>query len=343
MTIDMHSHLRPAALIEPLRARKTPPMIVTGDDGKEYLKGRSGGMTPLAEAFDSIEERVAVMDRCGISTAALSLFGGFQWIEALPLDEGLPLIRLHNDSMADTCRKYPGRFIAYATLPLSDMNAAVAEFERVMAIDGFVGAIVPGNAFMTVSDTEAYRPLLAAANRHRAVVFIHWGPRPGDAWPRVRADADNWTPRLITLDMQAALSSNMLTLTHSRLLEEYPDAYFHVHNLGGNFAYELERLDHRNPLDTPDEPEPSSLVARSNLYVDCNSLGRMAIEIGAEVYGSHRIMFGTDGTEFGNNWSLKALAEARISDADRRAILHDNAARILAHLAPLAPYQAAAE
>ena len=54
-------------------------------------------------------------------------------------------------------------------------------------------------------------------------------------------------------------------------------------------------------------------------------------------------MFGTDGTEFGCEWTQKALNEARIDDAARYAIRHGNAAGFLGHLAALAPYQAAAE
>ena len=343
MTIDMHSHWRPPALIDPLRARSEAPLIETGDDGVEVLRSRGGNIEPVSEAFDDLEERLAVMDRQGISTAVLSLFGTFQWIEALPLDESLAMLRAHNDALSDICVAHPGRFVAYASLPLVDQGAALEEFDRVMALDGIVGAIVPGNAFLSYEAAEAFRPYLEAAHRHSAVLFVHWGPRPGDAWPRVAGDADNANARLFTLDMQASLSADMMTLCYSDLLEEYPDARVHIHNLGGNIAFEVERLDHRNILDTPDQPMPSSRLIKPNLYVDCNSLGAQAIECGVAAFGTERIMFGTDGTEFGCEWSQKALQEARIDDAARHAIRHGNAARFLGHLATLAPYQEAAE
>ena len=50
-----------------------------------------------------------------------------------------------------------------------------------------IGAQIPGNGFLTRKDAEAMRPLLEVANRHRAVLFIHHGPRPGDAFPKVHA------------------------------------------------------------------------------------------------------------------------------------------------------------
>jgi predicted TIM-barrel fold metal-dependent hydrolase len=343
MTIDMHSHWRPPVLIDALRARTQAPLIEIGDDGVEVLRSRGGHTERVSDAFDNLEERLSVMDRQGISTAVLSLFGSFQWIEALPLDESLAMLRLHNDALSEICAAHPGRFVAYASLPLVDQDAALAEFDRVMGLDGMVGAIVPGNAFLTYEDAEAFRPYLEAANRHSAILFVHCGPRPGDAWPRVASGSDNMSARLFTLDMQASLSADMMTLCYSGLLEEYPEARIHIHNLGGNIPYEVERLDHRNVIDTPDEPLPSTQFIKPNLYVDCNSLGAQAIECGVAAYGAKRIMFGTDGTEFGSEWSVKALQEARIDDAARHNILHGNAARFLGHLATLAPYQEAAE
>lgn len=342
MTIDMHSHWRPRALMEALRARTSPPHIVKADDGTEVL--RSGrGDEPLSEAFDDVDERLRVMDRRGVSTAGLSLFGGFQWIERLPVADSLPLVRLYNDSVGEICAKHSGRFVGYAALPLADLDASVEEFDRAMALPGMIGMQVPGNAFITYADAEQYRPLLAAANRHKAVVFIHWGPRPGDPWPRVPAGTDNMGYRVGTLDMQASLSANMMTLCFTDLLDDYPDLCMHVHNLGGNMPYEIERLDHRSLLDSPRNPIPSSRVVKPNVYVDCNSFGPGAIEMGVRAYGADRIVVGTDGTDFGCDWTNKALAEAEIGEDAREAIRYGNAARMLSHLAPLAPVQAAAE
>ncbi len=342
MTIDMHSHWRPPALKDALRARNTPPLIEPGDDGVEVLRTRRG-TDPVDKVFDNLDDRLAVMDRRGISTAVLSLLGGFQWIERLPVEESLPLVRLFNDEVSAIAEAHPGRFAAYASLPQSDMDAAVAEFDRAMNLPGIVGAILPGNAFMTHEDVEAYRPILAAANRHRALIFIHWGPRPGDKWPRVMVGADNFSPRLGTLDMQASLSSNMMTLCYTDILDDYPDLRVHIHNLGGNIPYEMERLDHRNGLDTPDEPMPSTRFVKPNLFVDCNSFGAGAIELGVAAYGADKIVFGTDGTDFGCEWSNRELIAADIGEDARRAILHDNAAALLSDLAPIAPFQVAAE
>jgi len=177
------------------------------------------------------------------------------------------------------------------------------------------------------------------ANRHRAMLFIHHGPRPGDAFPRIPKDTDNARRRNGTLDMQASLSSAMVTLCLTDILTAYPNAHLHVHNLGGNIPYEIERMDHRSLLDTPDEELPSVRFARAPVYVDCNSFGPRAIEAGVRLYGADRILFGTDGTSFGYEWSGKALQDAEISDDAKEKILHRNAAGLMAHRVPLAEFE----
>ena len=298
------------------------------------LKSPRMGEEPIAKAFDDVEFHLGRMDRQGVEVSVLSLLGSFCWIEAQPLDVSGPLCRRVNDGLSAICQEQPGRFAAFAALPLTDMSAAAAELERALGLPGMIGAQIPGNAFLTRDDAEAMRPLLEVANRHRAVLFIHHGPRPGDAFPKVAAETDNARRRNGTLDMQASLSSVMVTLCLTDYLAAYPNAKVQVHNLGGNIPYEVERMDHRCLLDTPKEELPSARFRRSTVYVDCNSFGPGAIEAAVRLYGADRIVCGTDGTEFGCEWTAKALAEAQIGQDAREKILHGNAAALLAPLAP---------
>jgi len=272
------------------------------------------------------------MNRQGVDVSALSIVGTFCWIESQPLDVSLPLCRSVNDRFSEICQQHPGRFAAFAALPLTDLSAAAAELERALSLPGMIGAQVPGNFFLTREDAEAMRPLLEVANRHSAILFIHHGPRPGDAFPKVSGVTDNARRRNGTLDMQASLSSVMVTLCLTDFLAPYPNVTIQVHNLGGNIPYEVERMDHRSLLDTPEEELPSSRIRKAKVYVDCNSFGPRAIEAAVELYGAERIVCGTDGSAFGVDWTRKALADARISEEERQQILHRNAAAMLARV-----------
>jgi len=339
--IDMHAHWRPAELTAALRERTREPRIVRNTAGDEVLKTRNGE-EPLSQAFDEAAFHVTRMDRQGVSTSVLSLLGGFCWIEAQPVEVSLPLCKMVNDRLSAICQEHPGRFAAFAALPLADMKAAASELERAMKLPGIIGTQVPGNAFATRKDAEAMRPIMEAAHKNHGVIFIHYGPRPGDAFPRVPSDVDNARRRNGTLDMQATLSSVMVTLCLTDFLDAYPDASVVVHNLGGNIPYEIERMDHRCLLDTPNEELPSARFRRSKVLVDCNSFGSRAIEAAVDLYGADRIVCGTDGSEFGCDWTLKALANARISEDERQKILYRNAAQLLRSKTEVAPQRAAA-
>jgi predicted TIM-barrel fold metal-dependent hydrolase len=330
--IDMHAHWRPAELIDALRARTKEPRIVRNQDGVEVVKSRVGE-EPVTKAFDDVEFHLARMARQNVNTSVLSLLGAFCWIESQPVELSLPLCRMVNDALSEICQKHEGRFNAFAALPLADMSVAATEFERALALPGVVGTQVPGNGFLTKKDAENMRPLLEVANRRRAIVFIHHGPRPGDTFPKVSGDTDNARRRNGTLDMQASLSSVMVTLCLTDYLAPYPDATVLVHNLGGNIPYEIERMDHRSLLDTPKEELPSSRFRRAKVFVDCNSFGPAAIEAAVRLYGAERIVCGTDGTEFGCEWTSKALAEAQIGEEAREKILRSNAAAMMSRLA----------
>ena len=339
--IDMHAHWRPAELAEAMRSRTKEPRIVRNPDGTEVVKSRAGDQS-LSEAFDNADDYLAMMDRLGVKESVLSLLGQYCWIESQPLETSVHLCRTVNDSLSTICQKHKGRFTAYAALPLVDMSAAVDEFERALGLPGIIGTQLPGNAFLTKKEAESMRPLLEVANRHQALLFIHHGPRPGDTWPKVGADTDNARRRNGTLDMQASLSSVMVTLCMTDYLAPYPDLMIHIHNLGGNIPYEVERMDHRCLLDTPKEKLPSQRFRDARVYVDCNSFGPRAIEAGVRLYGAERIVCGTDGTEFGVDWTRKALAEAEIGEENREKILNGNAAGLLARRAKGAQRQRAA-
>ena len=339
--IDMHAHWRPAQLADALRERTREPRIVRNPDGAEVVKTRMGE-EPLSSAFDDVDTYLARMDRQGVSMSVLSLLGTACWIESQPLEVSLPLCRLVNDSLSRICQEHAGRFTAHAALPLADISAAATELDRALGLPGMVGAQLPANGFLTGKAAEKMRPLLEVANRHRAFIFIHHGPLPGEAFPKIAADTDNARRRNGTLDMQARLSQVMVTLCLTDVLADYPDVLVHVHNLGGNIPYEVERMDHRCLLDTPKEELPSARFRRSKVYVDCNSFGPRAIEAGIRLYGAERIVCGTDGTEFGVNWTRKAIADSEISEEAREDILHRNARAMLARFVTVTPREKAA-
>jgi predicted TIM-barrel fold metal-dependent hydrolase len=328
MTIDMHSHIVPKGLADALRARTKPPLIRRGEDGIEYMNSTLNRSAPLPKDFDKIEKRLADMDKNGVERAVLS--NQLQDIMALPIEDSLPLCRAYNDAISAACVDHPDRFQAFAAIPVADMKVALAEFERAMALPGMVGAILPGDGFLSARRADEFRSVLEAADRRGAVIFVHYARLPNDPEAPKPDLSDNTGLRIGTLDMQSRISSNMLTFCLTDFLAKYPNLTMMSHNLGGNIPFEVERLDHRTMVDRPNEELPSKRIRGARLLVDCNSLGARSIETAVEVYGADKIVFGSDGTDFGMNWSNEAIAAAKISAEDKALILGGNAARTIA-------------
>ena len=124
----------------------------------------------LERLEDLADARIAAMDAQGVDLQIISLTPpGTQ-----PLDpaEARSLSTRANDIAAEAVRKHPSRLRAFATLPLADPAAAVAELERAAGL-GLVGAMVYGRTGDTPLDDPRHDDLFAAATALGQPIFIH--------------------------------------------------------------------------------------------------------------------------------------------------------------------------
>jgi predicted TIM-barrel fold metal-dependent hydrolase len=328
MTIDVHTHYVPAALADALRQRTEPPCIEPEPGGGERFVMPIGSLA-FTPAFVDMDQRLDFMDDHGVDVQLLS-FPGLFGLDSLPADEAEPLLRLFNDDLATLCARHPGRFAGLAALPIADMDLAIAELRRGMESLGLAGAILPVNGFVTEDHAAAFAPLFEAADALGAHLFVHPGRRPDEVPPPgapVPPAPDQAIARR-ALEVQHRVAHAMVTLLFTDFLDPYASVSVHVANLGGTLPMVIERMDHVVETRAPEMPLFTSRARR--LHVDCSSLGSHAIEIAASVFGHDRLLMGTDCPIFRTDWTLRAIAGARLTDAERAAIRHDNAARLLA-------------
>ncbi len=177
--------------------------------------------------------------------------------------------------------------------------------------------------------------MFAAANQKGALFLVHYGRLADDPEGMVQRYGDNRGLRTGSLDMQSRLSQNMITFCLTDFLDDYPNVTVLSHNLGGNITFEVERMDHRTLVDQPAGTElPPRRLRAARLLVDCNSFGARGIEMAVAVYGADKIVCGSDGTDFGMEWTNRALDEARISEEDKQLIREGDAKRTLAQSNP---------
>jgi predicted TIM-barrel fold metal-dependent hydrolase len=117
------------------------------------------------------------MDAAGIDVQILSAHT--PGVQNVPGQEGIDFAYRLNKMIADgPMVAYPGRYKAYATLPLQDPEASADELERAVREDGFVGAMTNGFIGEKFLDHSDFDPLLARAEMLGVPIYLHPGYPP---------------------------------------------------------------------------------------------------------------------------------------------------------------------
>ncbi len=81
--------------------------------------------------------------------------------------------KIANDELYAATQKYPGWLYGYATLPVADVVASVAELERCVTELGFKGAIFNGGYQHTFLDAKEYFSIFEKATELNVPIYLH--------------------------------------------------------------------------------------------------------------------------------------------------------------------------
>lgn len=125
----------------------------------------------------SPERSLAMMDGAGIETAIVSLsLPGASFAGAA---DPAALARQCNKYAAQMIADHPGRFGAFASLPMMDAQAAMGEIEYALDTLKLDGVTLLSNMCGQYLGDADFDPLLTELNRRRAIVFLHPNQAPG--------------------------------------------------------------------------------------------------------------------------------------------------------------------
>jgi uncharacterized protein len=143
------------------------------DDHIEYL--RETGLAELGPG------RIGAMDEAGVTVQILSAHT--PGVQDLAGREGNDFAYRLNRMIAEgPMARYPGRYQAYATLPLQDPEASADELERAVREDGFVGAMTNGFIGTRFLDHQDFEPVLARAEALEVPIYLHPGYPPTEVF-----------------------------------------------------------------------------------------------------------------------------------------------------------------
>jgi len=330
MIIDIHSHVFPERFLHALD--RAVARHGGGSGGAVETRGGAGNervvwssprqRAVIGPVFWDVAERLAALDRWIIAVQALSLSPPMLYWA--PPEVGRELAAVFNDEVAAISRAHPRRFIAFATLPLQDIPAAVAEAERA-ARAGCRGLYIGTNVNGRYLDDPAFEPLWACAARHRLPVFTH---------PLNNAGEDRMSEWHLGNSVgnpgETALAASRLIM--AGVLERHPDLDVVLAHGGGTLPFLLGRLDHtyavRDEVKAALRRPPSAYLKRFHVDTITHHDGALAFLI--EGAGADRVLLGTDlPYDMADPDPAARLRRLRLPPADVAAIESGNAIRLL--------------
>ena len=181
----------------------------------------------------SAESHLQVMDEAGIETSVLTLPAPHPyWGD---IEETKREVRRLNEETATLCRQN-SRFRFCATLPLPDVDAAIAEARYALDTLGAVGVKLATNVYGQYLGDSVLDPLMQFLSERQAVVILH----PHKPSP-VNADVMQQTP----LAMQEYLSETtraVCNMLSRNVLARYPDMRVIVPHAGAYLPIAIPRM-----------------------------------------------------------------------------------------------------
>jgi uncharacterized protein len=252
-------------------------------------------------------ERVRIMDRHGISVAALFGNLGVSRNYFRNLDDEsfkVEIVQTYNDFLIDWISVAPERFIALANVPFWNPDAAAKEAERAASIGhrGIVITGIPEKHGLKPFADRSWDVLWEACTEHRLPIHFHAGG--GDIsqhFNQVRQDVMGGGAMQaagttnITLDTAHSVSD----LLASGVLPRYPDTRWVIVESGvGYLPFVLECMDHHFEMYMKDNPQYAMFDALPSAYFHRQMLGTYWFEKLdqhlIDRVGPNNIMFETD-------------------------------------------------
>jgi aminocarboxymuconate-semialdehyde decarboxylase len=294
--LDVHAHLYPTEYLEMIGRPEIPPRRAA------------------ALADQSLQERLELMDRAGVTAQVLSVAQAQPYLDS-PEASNAAAVAV-NDIYAGVVEAHPGRFYAFGALPMTAPDAAIAEIGRIYGDLNMLGVTIGCSVAGRALDDESFDPILRELDRREAVVFLH---PIGDAF--VCGMGDFGLDWLIGAPIEDSVTAMRLIL--SGVAEKYGNIQWIVPHLGGILPFLYQRIT---------RTIGGKLEALRRMWFDTVAGAEPAFATTTAAFGADRLLYGTDypyATEQGYLRRLTYLDEQGLSENEVREIKGERLARLL--------------
>lgn len=289
--IDVHAHVVPAEFPRYLGAsvpRDWPSMqpaqachrhVVI--DGKIYRT--------VSDLCWDTDKRLADMDSQNVAVQAISPMPELlsYWMAAA---DALPLLQYLNDTIAGMVEASGGRLVGLGAVPLQDVDAAIRELERLMAMPGVAGVEIGSNINGAPVGAPQFDAFFETCEALGAAVFVH-AIRPAGK-ERLVGPAQLVQALAFPSDVGLAAASAIT----SNLIVRYPKLRIGFSHGGGTLASLLPRLEQASRVFAPlrETLQAAPREQARGLWYDSLVFDPATLRHLVETFGDTRVMLGTD-------------------------------------------------
>lgn len=327
MRIDAFAHaLTPELRRRGLELRKSPSELALWDK-----------LTALVD----LDERWETMDGNGIDLQIVttagppleSIFGD---------DDAMELAAIANDTIAELAARHPDRLRGTATMPLVDVEWALAELRRSVDELGLVGVLLYSSVRGRPLDSPDLEPFFSEVERLGIPIWLH--PERAPQRPDYPGEDRSKYGLNLVLGWPFETSLAMARLVFSGTMLRHPGLRVIAHHAGAMIPFFARRIEMHYPHDgdrqsISDEvplPEVPYLEQFRRFYVDTVTQGSVSSLMSTyDMYGAEHMLLGSDfpfGPQEGRRFAevaIEAVEQMPIQEAEKEMIRSSNVARLL--------------
>jgi aminocarboxymuconate-semialdehyde decarboxylase len=321
--IDTHTHWYPQEWID-LLARdggKQGGTIERTAHGYRITAGKLNNA--FGDALVGIDARLDGMKRQGVDIQALSLTTPM--VYWAPPAFGLALSQAFNDAASAACRRHPGKFVAFAMVPMQDPALALRELERAAKLEGMRGLYLATSVDGVELDDKRFWDVYAKCEEIGWPIFLHPVYTIG-----VERTQRYYLRNLLGNPYDTGMAAACLIF--GGVLDAFPKLEFNLPHAGGTLPGIVGRLDHGTKVraELKHMKRLPSEYLRRFTYDTIGHDDRINMNLVRQV-GADRVILGSDYCfDMGLDDPVGAVARlSELSQDERDLILGKTAAKLL--------------
>lgn len=231
-----------------------------------------------------------------------------------------------NDAYAELVAQHPARFKAFASIPMDNQDAALAELHRAIDELKMNGVILLSNIGGNALTSPQYRAFFAEANARKLCILLH---------PMLPANTDPFREYVLGPIVGFMFDTTLAVarMCFDGMFRDFPDIRWIVAHLGGAVPYLMERMDNgwRDFVECRAKIDELPSVYLKRLYYDTVNFNPHMLMMVRNMIGTDHMVMGSDYPHLlgSIDRAVSSIEGLDISGDEKRQILEGTALSIL--------------